>query len=215
MDPRFSAARAAIIIAGGVMLLAATSTADAQRRDPRRRRGRPEAAARPDAGHGGPDRPRRHARPPRPAATIAGREIACNRHRTPCSYVPPTTATDSATTRRSYDANGRPLYGELRAPAALRRLRLHARPERQPVRGEQRGDDGGRFRQRRPARLPVLRGDRRPARPAGPSAHDLLSVAGRLDDPAPGQRGRVRGEPPTGTAACYAIDSVGRMVLRY
>ena len=35
MNPRFSAARAAIIIAGGVMLLAATSTADAQRRDPR------------------------------------------------------------------------------------------------------------------------------------------------------------------------------------
>jgi hypothetical protein len=31
----------------------------------------------------------------------------------------------------------------------------------------------------------------------------------------PGQRGRVRGEPPTGRAACYAIDSVGRMVLRF
>ena len=31
----------------------------------------------------------------------------------------------------------------------------------------------------------------------------------------PGQSGRVRGEPPTGRAACYAVDSVGRMVLRY
>jgi hypothetical protein len=31
----------------------------------------------------------------------------------------------------------------------------------------------------------------------------------------PGQRGRVRGEPPTGKAACYAIDTVGRVVLRY
>jgi hypothetical protein len=31
----------------------------------------------------------------------------------------------------------------------------------------------------------------------------------------PGQRGRVHGEPPTGTAACYAIDRVGRVVLRY
>jgi hypothetical protein len=31
----------------------------------------------------------------------------------------------------------------------------------------------------------------------------------------PGQRGRVHGEPPSGTAACYAIDSVGRVVLRY
>ena len=31
----------------------------------------------------------------------------------------------------------------------------------------------------------------------------------------PGQRGRVHGEPPAGTAACYAIDSQGRVVLRY
>lgn len=31
----------------------------------------------------------------------------------------------------------------------------------------------------------------------------------------PGQRGRVHGEPPMGTRACYAIDSVGRVVLRY
>ena len=31
----------------------------------------------------------------------------------------------------------------------------------------------------------------------------------------PGQRGRVHGEPPAQTAACYAIDSVGRVVLRY
>ena len=31
----------------------------------------------------------------------------------------------------------------------------------------------------------------------------------------PGQRGRVHGEPPTGAAACYAIDSVGKVVLRY
>ena len=31
----------------------------------------------------------------------------------------------------------------------------------------------------------------------------------------PGQRGRVRGDPPTGKAACYAIDSAGLVVLRY
>ena len=31
----------------------------------------------------------------------------------------------------------------------------------------------------------------------------------------PGQRGRVHGEPPAGTAACYAIDSQGRVMLRY
>ncbi len=31
----------------------------------------------------------------------------------------------------------------------------------------------------------------------------------------PGQRGRVHGEPPAETKACYAIDSVGRVVLRY
>src|SRR5687767_12484129 len=30
----------------------------------------------------------------------------------------------------------------------------------------------------------------------------------------PGQRGRVHGEPPAGATACYAIDSVGRVVLR-
>lgn len=31
----------------------------------------------------------------------------------------------------------------------------------------------------------------------------------------PGQRGRVRGDPPPGKAACYAIDSAGLVVLRY
>ncbi|MEO8561413.1 MAG: hypothetical protein ABI601_05010 [bacterium] len=31
----------------------------------------------------------------------------------------------------------------------------------------------------------------------------------------PGQRGRVHGAPPSGAAACYAIDSVGNVVLRY
>jgi hypothetical protein len=31
----------------------------------------------------------------------------------------------------------------------------------------------------------------------------------------PGQRGRVRGDPPTGKAACYAIDSQGLVRLRY
>jgi hypothetical protein len=31
----------------------------------------------------------------------------------------------------------------------------------------------------------------------------------------PGQRGRVHGEPPAGASACYAIDSVGKVVLRY
>lgn len=31
----------------------------------------------------------------------------------------------------------------------------------------------------------------------------------------PGQRGRVHGEPPAGAKACYAIDSVGKVVLRF
>ncbi|HKH92981.1 MAG TPA: hypothetical protein VKA54_14325 [Gemmatimonadaceae bacterium] len=31
----------------------------------------------------------------------------------------------------------------------------------------------------------------------------------------PGQRGRVHGEPPPQAKACYAIDSTGRVVLRY
>ena len=31
----------------------------------------------------------------------------------------------------------------------------------------------------------------------------------------PGQRGRVRGDPPAGKTACYAIDSAGLVVLRY
>lgn len=31
----------------------------------------------------------------------------------------------------------------------------------------------------------------------------------------PGQRGRVHGEPPAQAKACYAIDSAGRVVLRY
>jgi hypothetical protein len=31
----------------------------------------------------------------------------------------------------------------------------------------------------------------------------------------PGQRGRVLGTPPAGVQACYAVDQVGRVVLRY
>lgn len=31
----------------------------------------------------------------------------------------------------------------------------------------------------------------------------------------PGQRGRVQGTPPAGAQACYAVDSAGRVVLRY
>jgi hypothetical protein len=31
----------------------------------------------------------------------------------------------------------------------------------------------------------------------------------------PGQRGRVQGMPPAGVQACYAVDSAGRVVLRY
>jgi hypothetical protein len=31
----------------------------------------------------------------------------------------------------------------------------------------------------------------------------------------PGQRGRVQGTPPAGVQACYAVDSAGRVVLRY
>jgi len=31
----------------------------------------------------------------------------------------------------------------------------------------------------------------------------------------PGQRGRVQGSPPANAKACYAVDSVGRVVLRY
>jgi hypothetical protein len=31
----------------------------------------------------------------------------------------------------------------------------------------------------------------------------------------PGQRGRVLGTPPAGAQACYAVDQVGRVVLRY
>jgi hypothetical protein len=31
----------------------------------------------------------------------------------------------------------------------------------------------------------------------------------------PGQRGRVQGTPSAGVTACYAADTVGRMVLRY
>jgi hypothetical protein len=31
----------------------------------------------------------------------------------------------------------------------------------------------------------------------------------------PGQRGRVQGTPPAGATACYAVDAVGKVVLRY
>ena len=93
--------------------------------------------------------------------------------------------------------------------------RLHSRPHGLALRDHRRGADGRGLRERRAPRLPVLRRTGRPARSQGPAAHDLLSPDGLLDDPAARPAGRVQGDqPPANAKACYAIDSMGNVVLR-
>ena len=211
MNPRFSAARAAIIIAGGVMLFAATSTADAQRRDPR-----VATAAR---------------KRPAPAPSTAG----------PIGVAGSRTRFDRLDHRRGrhrlndaatvffvadygygygyypsvYDANGRPLTEshEQLPPSGGYGYTPDLSGSPYVV-----SDEGQMV-------VDFASGDRRSFRACAETADQRdpqgrpRTVFYRSPDAwmiqRPGQRGRVRGEPPTGGAACYAVDSVGRMVLRY
>ena len=211
MDPRFSAARAAIIIAGGVMLFAATSTAEAQRRDPRvavaarKRPGPTPTTAGPIGVASSPGRfdrlDRRHAR---------------NRLNNAASvFYVPDYGYGYGYYPSVYDANGRPLTESYEGPPPSGGYGYTPDLSGNPYVVN---DEGLMV-------VDFASGDRRAFRSCAETA-DQRDPKGRprtifYRSPDawmiqhPGQRGRVRGEPPTGRAACYVIDSVGRMVLRF
>jgi hypothetical protein len=227
MAPTIRATRAALIIAGGVMLLAATSTADAQRRrDPRvavAAQPRPEPQQtdprRPTGWYGAGD-PRG-----RPGRWEDNRSHDQRSRGPTIIYVPVPGYGYGYGYGPGYyssrlfggvtDANGRPLtpsyetvpssggYGY--TPDLSGALYTVS-------------DEGMMV-----ADFPS--GERR-AFPSCAESADQRDPQGRprtvfYHSPdywmvlRPGQRGRVHGEPPAGSKACYAIDSVGRVVLRY
>jgi hypothetical protein len=214
MDPKSSVTRAAVVVAGAFMLLAATSTADAQRRNPR-------------VASAGAARPRTQP----PVAGPIG--VADTRHR-----VDPVDHRRDRNQRRNastvvvgdlgygygygygyypsvYDANGRPLNQQLESPPPSGGYGYTPDLSGSPYVVS---DEGMMV-------VDFASGDRRQFRACAESADQRdpqgrpRTVFYRAPDAwmiqRPGQRGRVRGEPPTGRAACYAVDAVGRMVLRY
>jgi hypothetical protein len=211
MNPRFSAARAAVVIAGGVMLLAATSTADAQRRDPRvavaaRKRPGPSPST---AGPIGVADSRtrfdqRNHRRARNRLNNAASVIYVPDYGYGYGYYPSV-----------YDANGRPLTESHEAPPPSGGYGYTPDLSGNPYVVS---DEGSMV-------VDFASGDRRAFRSCVETADQRdpqgrpRTIFYRSPDAwmiqRPGQRGRVRGEPPAGKAACYAVDSVGRMILRY
>ena len=210
MDPRFSAARAAIIIASGVMLFAATSTAGAQRRDPR-----VAVAAR---------------KRPAPSPSTAGpigvadsrtrfgqfnHRRARNRLNDASVFYAPGYGYGFGYYPSVYDANGRPLTESYEGPAPSGGYGYTPDLSGSPYVVN---DEGMMV-------VDFANGERRAFRSCAETADQRdpqgrpRTIFYRSPDAwmiqRPGQQGRVRGEPPAARAACYAIDSVGRMVLRY
>lgn len=210
MNPRFSAARAAVIIAGGVMLLAATSTADAQRRDPRvavaagKRLGPTPAPAGPIgiAGSRGRFDQRDHRR---------GR----NRFNEAATVFYPNYGYGFGYYPSVYDANGRPLTEIYDGPPPTGGYGYTPDLSGSPYVVNDEGMMVVEFASgnRRAFRACAETADQRD--PKGRPRTIFYRSPDAWMIQRPGQSGRVRGEPPTGTAACYAVDSVGRMVLRY
>lgn len=229
MDPRFSAARAAIFIAGGVMLLAATSTADAQRRNPRgTATAKPRSSFPITAGVPSPAGPVGLAGTRFQRDRLDHGRFRNQRRDASTVFIPfggygfanglgyaygdgfryayyPTV----------YDANGRPLVESYDGPAptggAGYTPDLSGNPYVVNDEGQMVVDfaSGG----QRAFRACAETADQRD--PQGRPRTIFYRSPDAWMIQRPGQRGRVRGEPPTGTAACYAIDSVGRVVLRY
>ena len=218
------ATRAVLALAAGVMLLVPESTADAQRRrDPRVA---VAAQARPEPPQTDPRRaPAWYgtgADPRRPLGWDDGRTPNQRRHRPTVIYVPVPGGYGYGYAPRYFgshggvtDANGRPLYsGWETAPSAGGygyTPDLGGAPYAVSDEGMMVVD------------FPT--GERR-AFPSCAQSADERDPQGRprtifYRSPdywmvlRPGQRGRVHGEPPAGTSACYAIDSQGRVVLRY
>ena len=222
MDPKSSAARAAVVIAGAMMLFTAMSTAEAQRRDPR---------VATSASRGGRRVPTSDLTRPRTQPPVAG----------PIGVADTRLGFDQLNHRRVrnqqrngsnvvyvgdygygygyypsvYDANGRPLTESADAPPPTGGYGYTPDLSGSPYVVS---DDGQMV-------VDFANGERRAFRSCVESTDQRdpqgrpRTVFYRSPDAwmvqRPGQRGRVRGEPAAGKQACYAVDSVGRMVLRY
>jgi hypothetical protein len=214
MDSRFSAARAAVIIAGGVMLLAATSTADAQRREPAATARKRSTPVLPPAGPIGLAGTRfRQGQLDRRDGQFDRRRVrkALNNQNSGFffpgygfGYYPSV-----------YNTNGVPLSESYQDPPPTGGYGYTPDLSGSPYVVS---EDGQML-------VEFASGDRRAFRSCAETADQRdpqgrpRTIFYRSPDAwmiqRPGQRGRVRGEPPTGRAACYAVDAVGRMVLRY
>ena len=193
------------------MLLAATSTAEAQRRDPRvavaaRKRPAPPPSTAGPIGVAGSRRSfdQLHHRRGRNRLNNASTVFFAPDYGYGFGYYPSV-----------YDANGRPLTESHEQPPPSGGIGYTPDLSGSPYAIS---DDGQMV-------VDFASGDRRSYRACAETADQRdpqgrpRTVFYRSPDAwmiqRPGQRGRVRGEPPAGTTACYAIDSVGRMVLRY
>jgi hypothetical protein len=224
MCPKSAATRAALLVAAGMMLLAATSTADAQnRRDPRvavaaspRPRSQPPVAG----PIGVADMRRRdgqfdHTRGRDRVRNASSVILVPGGYGYGYGYGPG--YYDSHYVGSVSDANGRPLwstYENLQSTPSAGGYGYTPDLSGSPY---VISDEGMMV-------VDFASGERR-AFPSCAESADQRDPKGRprtifYRSPdywmilRPGQRGRVRGEPVAGKAACYAIDSVGRVVLR-
>jgi hypothetical protein len=222
MDPKSSAARSAVVVAGAMMVFTAMSTAQAQRRDPR------VATAASQGDHRVPTsnltRPRTQPPVTGPVGVADTRlRLGQQDHRRlrnqqrngstvvyvgdygyGYGYYPSV-----------YDANGRPLAASYDAPPSTGGYGYTPDLSGSP---SVVSDEGLMV-------VDFANGERRTFRSCVESAEQRdpqgrpRTIFYRSPDAwmiqRPGQRGRVRGEPPSAKPACYVVDSVGRMVLRY
>ncbi len=225
MVPSNRALRNVLVLAGGMMLLVGTSAAEAQRRrDPRvavAAQPRPETQQtdprRPPAWYGTGD-------PRRPAGRDDNRTHNRRSHGPTIIYVPVPGGYGYRYGPGYYggygfggvtDANGRPLYSGWDSAPSTGGYGYTPDLSGAPYAVS---DEGMMV-------VDFPTGERR-AFPSCAESKDQRDPQGRprtifYRSPEywmvlrPGQRGRVHGEPPAGAEACYAIDSVGRVVLRY
>ena len=223
MGPNSAATRAAVLVAGGMILLMSASTAGAQAR--RQPRGATAASTRPRtqppvAGPIGVADTRRGV-----DQFDHGRARNRSRNGSTIFYVPAGYGYgygpgfyDSHYVGSVSDANGRPLWSTYENVPSAQSAGAYGYTPDLSGSPYMVSDEGMMV-------VDFSSGERR-AFPSCAQSADQRDPQGRprtifYRSPdywmvlRPGQQGRVRGEPPSGKAACYAIDTVGRVVLRY
>ena len=230
------ARRTALILAGGVILLAASSSAEAQRRrDPRvavAAQPRPEpprtdprrAPAWPTVGDPRRDGPRDERRRWDDDRWSGGRRS----HGPTVIYIPVPAGSGygygygyasgyygSRVFGGVTDANGRPLYSEYDATPTTGGYGYTPDLSGAPYAVSDEGMMVVDFPNSERRAFPSCAESSDQRDPQGRPRTIFYRSADYWMVLKPGQRGRVHGEPPAGARACYAIDTVGKVVLRY